>query len=380
MQTIFTKGEVLLLLSAVLFFGNTGCTTNRTITPQDLQVLDSITLKLPMTLYSDDLGSPDFKIDTESNLAYFFSQDDKTLIIYDISKDTFKTINSKFLNGRQHLFNFTLIDSNAWILYANPTYNGGFHDRTIFKLSENLLSPLNLNLSNTMIRTSLNSDTIDYRTSTFLLPLRMEPVWLSDSSVIIPCSYDYIPGTKEYSRLNRGQFIRVFNSESDSLSYYLPIKFSDVVPDGEFYVKSLAQPFGFRIGDSVVFSYGVTNDIYIYSIQNENIESILRKAPLVSRVRSCDTLVDKWYDYSQHQFMYFLHNPYKNEFYRVIKLPDRRGYQIIQMDKRFNEIGLYNVPIGVQWPFHISKRGVYALRKNSFTRDKGYTFIEFKLN
>jgi hypothetical protein len=226
------------------------------------------------------------------------------------------------------------------------------------------------------IRTSYNQNHINFKIATFLLPLRMEPITLGDSSLIIACSYDKVPGTKEYSKLNRGQFIKLHPNKKGE---YLPISFANSVQQGEYFAKSLSQPFGLYKSDSMIFSYGISNNIYCYSFKTEKLTSINRTSPLMPRLNSSDTISDKWYDYDQNQFMDLIYNPFKKEYYRIVKLTDRPGYRLILMDQKFNEIGLYNIPANIRWPFHYSKNGIIGYQRDSYNLKKQYVFLEMEI-
>lgn len=365
--------HLLFIYFAVLF--SSACRPSQRII-KELSIIDSIEFAIPISLYSDDLGSPDFKINLQEQKAYFFSQDDKKIIVYDINKNTFCTYGTEILRGRQHFFNFTLVDSTRFVLYANPTYNGGFYDKTIISLTDDGLQEIPINFEQSNIRTSTNHKNVNYYTSTFLLPIRMEPIWLADSSVIFPCSYDKVPGTLEHDLLNKGQFVKLHRQKK---AEYLPIKFTDEIPTGTVYSKSLSEPYGFRLGDSMIFAYGNSNDINIYSISKNTEERIIRKNPLVEKLHSCDTANDSWNDFSQNQFMYLIYNPILDEYYRIVKLTSGQGYLLILMNSKFEEIGIYSLPETVQWPFHYSPNGIYAYKKKSYDLEQKYIFIELAI-
>lgn len=353
-----------------------GCTSGQNQILSKLEVVDSISLKIPPSLYNEVIGCPGLRLDFELNKAYFFSDNDKSLIIYDLDSDTFSIQDVEVLKGRQHLFNFTVENEDSFILYFNPTYNGGSHDYTYYYLNDGKLDLMKLKMDSIDIRTSFNQNQINYKRATFLLPIRMEPIKLKDNSLIVACSYDKIPGTKEYLELNRGQFIRLYSNKKGE---YLPISFANSVLEGEFYAKSLSQPFGLYKSDSMIFSYGISNDIYFYSLKSDKVTSIDRKSPLVPRLSSSDTISDKWYDYDQHQFMDLIYNPIKKEYYRIVKLTNRAGYKLILMDSKFNEIALYNIPKNIRWPFHYSKNGIIGYERNSYNLKKKYVFLEMDI-
>jgi hypothetical protein len=380
MLSVFTKIRGILFVYSflpILFFTLvSSCTSGQNQIPHELEIIDSMALKVPISLYSDVIGCPGFKVDFDRNKAYFFSGDDKSLITYDLASDTFSIQSTEVLKGRQHLFNFTVQGEHSFLLYFNPSYNGGSHDYIYYYLKEGKLDLMKLRMDSINVRTSYNQNQINYKTSTFLVPLRMEPIILKDSSVILACSYDKIPGTEEYSRLNRGQFIRLYPNKKGE---YLPVSFANAVQEGEYFTKSLAQPFGLYKSDSMFFSYGISNDIYCYSFKTKKLTSINRISPLMPRLNSSDTLTDKWDDYDQHQFMDLIYNPLKKEYYRIVKLTNRAGYRLILMDMKFNEIGLYNIPTNIRWPFHYSKNGIIGYERDSYNLKKQYVFLEMEI-
>ncbi len=380
MRSIMNKMRgVLLVYSSltIVFISLTcSCTLGQGQAYAELQVIDSMILKVPVHLYNEVIGCPGFRVDFDLKKAYFFSGDDKSLITYDLTSDTFSTLSAEVLKGRQHLFNFTVSNEHSFLLYFNPTYNGGSHDYICYYLTEGKPELMKLNMDSINIRTSYNQNHINFKIATFLLPLRMEPITLGDSSLIIACSYDKVPGTKEYSKLNRGQFIKLHPNKKGE---YLPISFANSVQQGEYFAKSLSQPFGLYKSDSMIFSYGISNNIYCYSFKTEKLTSINRTSPLMPRLNSSDTISDKWYDYDQNQFMDLIYNPFKKEYYRIVKLTDRTGYRLILMDQKFNEIGLYNIPANIRWPFHYSKNGIIGYQRDSYNLKKQYVFLEMEI-
>lgn len=366
---------LLLFLILIIF----SCSSRKINQFKSFILVDSIAMKVPIELYNNDLGAPDFKLNLDEKIAYFFSIDDKKLISYDIVKDTFKTFNCELTEDRQHLFHFSVVDSNHFVLYFNTFYFKGFFDHTFYNLTRDTIQQIQMNFEGLDIRTSNNFPEINTWTSTYLEPVRLEPIIMEDSSIIVSCHYYFVPGTTNYANINKGQFVHLFPKNSQKKGYYLPIKFSDFIENNEYFARAYAQTFGFRKGDSMVFSFGISNDIYFYNLNTKSLTIKKQDKPLVERVNSSDTIFDSYNDYDQHRFMYFLFNPYQNQYYRIIKLSDEKGYYLIQMDSNFNEIGLYKIPNNIQWPFHISKDGIYGYKKLSYDLTGRYIFYNFRL-
>jgi hypothetical protein len=49
------------------------------------------------------------------------------------------------------------------------------------------------------------------------------------------------------------------------------------------------------------------------------------------------------------------------------------------MDQKFNEIGLYNIPANIRWPFHYSKNGIIGYQRDSYNLKKQYVFLEMEI-
>lgn len=366
------KGVVYLLPLLIFLFS---CAQQNTAI-QKIDNTDSVEIRVPFEFHNAYLHFPRTKFQANSSIFILVSGDNKKLIEYSITKDTIsRIINCSVLPHKQSVFNFIPLDS-GYLFFFNPSYSNSLHDKFISFIDDSTTDFFQYDFDNLNILTLNNKDEIDYYNSTFPLPIRMEPLFLSDSSIIIPCSYDKIPGTTEYAKNYRGQFAQLYPSNSRRTSFFFEPKFTDYMKSGKYFGKYFAEPYGWITEDSIVWAYGINNNIHILNTSSLTIREVEHRSPFIPEIESIDTLTDKWDDLSQYRFLDLIKNNYSSQVFRIVRKPLNGGFLVIVMDQTFEEQSIYELPPDVSYPFIASKKGLYCYAGSN--NHKGTTIYKFK--